>query len=204
VLATTVPPEVCTDTELLEAYQEQHVTGEPGFRWIKTPAAISPLWLEKPERIAALAMRTVVGLWMYAVIQRQVRLYLRAHDRPVPGNQGPTATPTAAVVFALLTPVMLVQFAIDNTPSFQVHGVQDYHLLVREAVGMDQAWYHGVVPGKKFAPVDPTPLNVGPTSCCPPLANTPLWNTVGASHLETSRCHASAPAAGAGPLAGHG
>src|SRR5499427_5900643 len=45
VLATTVSPEVCTDTELLEAYQEQHVTVEPGFRWIKNPAAISPVWL---------------------------------------------------------------------------------------------------------------------------------------------------------------
>jgi len=62
VLATTVPPEVCADTEMLQAYQEQNTTVEPGFRWIKNPAAISPVWLEKPERIAALAMLTVVGL----------------------------------------------------------------------------------------------------------------------------------------------
>ena len=47
---------VCTDAELLQAYQEQHITVEPGFRWIKNPATISPVWLEKPERIAALAM----------------------------------------------------------------------------------------------------------------------------------------------------
>src|SRR5215470_15839166 len=53
VLATTVRPEVCMDAELLQAYQEQHITVEPGFRWIKNPAAISPVWLEKPERIAA-------------------------------------------------------------------------------------------------------------------------------------------------------
>jgi transposase len=62
VLATTVSAEVCTDAEILQAYQEQHTTVEPGFRWIKNPAAISPVWLEKPERIAALAMLTVVGL----------------------------------------------------------------------------------------------------------------------------------------------
>jgi hypothetical protein len=110
------------------------------------------VWLEKPERIAALAMLTVVGLLVYAVIQRQVRLYLRDHDRHVPGNKGPTATPTAAVVVALFTPVMRVQCAIDNTPSFQVHGVQDYHLLVCDAVGIDQAWYHGVVPGQNSLP----------------------------------------------------
>src|SRR5215467_11395068 len=148
VLATTLRPEVCTDTEMLQAYQEQHITVEPGFRWIKNPAAISSVWLEKPERIAALAMLIVVGLLVYAVIQRQVRLYLRDHDRHIPGNKGPTATPTAAVVFALFTPVMLVHFAMDHTPSLQMHGVQDYHLLVCDAVGIDHTWYQGAAAGQ--------------------------------------------------------
>jgi transposase len=148
VLATTVPSEVCTDTALLQAYQEQHITVEPGFRWIKNPAALSPGWLEKPERIAALAMLTVVGLLVYAVIQRQIRLYLRAHDQQVPGNKGPTATPTAAVVCALFTPVMLVQFAVDNTPYLQAQGVQDYHRIICDAVGIDQAWYQGAATGQ--------------------------------------------------------
>ena len=43
VLATTVRPEGCTDAEMLQAYQEQQITVEPGFRWIKNPAAISPV-----------------------------------------------------------------------------------------------------------------------------------------------------------------
>ena len=152
VLATTVRPEVCTDTEMLQAYQEQHITVEPGFRWIKNPAAISPVWLEKPARIAALAMLTVVGLLVYTVIQRQVRLYLREHDQQIPGNKGLTATPTAAVVFALFTPVMLVHFAVDSTPSLQVHGVQDYHRIVCHAVGIDQAWYQGAATGQNSPP----------------------------------------------------
>jgi transposase len=156
VLATTVGPEGCTDAELLQAYQEQHITVEPGFRWIKNPAAISPVWLEKPERIAALAMLTVVGLLVYAVIQRQVRLYLRDHNQHIPGNKGPTATPTAAVVFALFTPVMLVQFVVENTTSLQVHGVQGQHLIVCEAVGIDLAWYQGAITGQNALP-RPTP-----------------------------------------------
>jgi transposase len=78
VLATTLRSAECTDVEMLQAYQEHHITVEPGFRWIKNPAAISPVWLEKPARMAAWAMLTVVGLLVYAVIQRQVRLYLRA------------------------------------------------------------------------------------------------------------------------------
>ena len=45
---------LCTSprAEVLQAYQAQNTTGEPGFRWIKNPAAITPVWLEKPERIA--------------------------------------------------------------------------------------------------------------------------------------------------------
>jgi transposase len=152
VLATTLRSEVCTDVEILQAYQEQHITVEPGFCWIKNPAAISPVWLEKPERIAALAMLTVVGLLVYAVIQRQVRLSLRDHHQQIPGNKGPTATPTAAVVFALFTAVMLVQLVVENTISLQGHGVQDYHLLICEAVGIDPAWYHGVATEQNSLP----------------------------------------------------
>jgi hypothetical protein len=53
VLATTVSAEGCMDVEILQAYQDQNTTVEPGFRWVKNPAAIAPVWLEKPERIAA-------------------------------------------------------------------------------------------------------------------------------------------------------
>jgi transposase len=141
VLATTVSAEACTDAEVLQAYQEQHTTVEPGVRWIKNPAAISPVWLEKPERIAALAMLTVVSLLVYSIIQRQVRLYLLTHAQQIPGNKGPTATPTAAVVLALFAQVSLVQFWIDDHEVAQGYGVQPYHLLICDALGLDHAWY---------------------------------------------------------------
>lgn len=141
VLATTVSPDVCSDAEILQAYQEQHTTVEPGFRWIKNPAAISPVWLEKPERIAALAMLTVLGLLVYAVLQRQVRLYLRTHAQQLPGNKGETATPTAAVVLSLFSPVVMVQFRLGTTEIHQMYGVQHYHLLVCDALGLDHTWY---------------------------------------------------------------
>jgi transposase len=141
VLATTVSPEVSTDTEILQAYQEPHTTVEPGFRWIKNPAAISPGWLEKPERIAALAILTVAGLLVYSIIQRQVRLDLRTHDQQLPGNKGTTATPTAAVVLALFAQVALVQFWIGKHEVVQVYGVQPHHLLICDALGLDHTWY---------------------------------------------------------------
>jgi transposase len=141
VLATTVSPETSTDAEILQAYQEQHTTVEPGFRWIKNPAAISPVWLEKPERIAALAMLTVIGLLVYSIIQRQVRLYLCTHDQQLPGNKGATATPTAAVVLALFAQVSMVQLVTGYQEVVQVSGIQPYHLLICDALGLDHAWY---------------------------------------------------------------
>lgn len=141
VLATTVDAEVCPDIDILKAYQDQNTTVEPGFRWIKNPAAIAPVWLEKPERIAALAMLTVLGLLVYSVIQRQVRLYLRTQAQQIPGNKGLTATPTAAVVLALFAQVALVQLWIDAQEVVQLSGVQPYHRLVCDALGLDASWY---------------------------------------------------------------
>src|SRR5262245_55870705 len=108
-----------------------------GFRWIKNPAAIAPVWLEKPERIAALAMLTVVGLLVYSIIQRQVRLYLRTHDQQLPGNKGTTATPTAAVVLALFAQVALVQLRLSDHEVAQVYGLQPHHLLICDILGLD-------------------------------------------------------------------
>jgi transposase len=141
VLATTVSAEGCTDVEILQAYQDHNTTVEPGFRWIKNPAAIAPVWLEKPTRIAALAMLTVLGLLVYSVIQRQVRLYLRTHDQQLPGNKGLTATPTAAVVLALFAQVALVRLWIEGQEVAQLSGVQPYHRLVCDALGLDSSWY---------------------------------------------------------------
>jgi transposase len=141
VLATTVPPEGGTDAEILQAYQDQNTTVEAGFRWIKNPAAIAPVWLEKPERIAALAMLTVVGLLVYSIIQRQVRLYLRTHDQQLPGNKGLTAAPTAAVVLALFAQVALIQLGIDDQQIEQIYGVQPHHLLLCDALGLNHSWY---------------------------------------------------------------
>jgi transposase len=141
VLATTVDAEVCPDADILQAYQDQNTTVESGFRWIKNPAAIAPVWLEKPERIAALAMLTVLGLLVSSVIQRQVRLYLRTRDQQIPGNKGLTATPTATVVLALFTQVALVQLWIDDQEVTQLSGVQPHHLLICDALGLDASWY---------------------------------------------------------------
>jgi hypothetical protein len=141
VLVPTVRAEVCSDAELLQAYQEQHTRVEPGFRWSKPPAAIAPVWLEKPERLAAVAMLTVIGWLVSSLIQRQVRLYLGSQAQQVPGNKGATAPPTAAVVLGLFAQVALVQFWLGEPELVQGYGGHPHHLLLCEALGLDHAWY---------------------------------------------------------------
>jgi len=48
-----VSAETCADAAILQVYQEQNTPVEPGFRWLKKPAALRHVWREKPERIAA-------------------------------------------------------------------------------------------------------------------------------------------------------
>jgi len=42
-----------TEAESLQAYHAHQSPVEPGWRWLKPPAAIAPVWLENPERMAA-------------------------------------------------------------------------------------------------------------------------------------------------------
>ena len=53
VLATPGAAAVGPDAAILQAYQDQNTTVEPGLRWIKHPAAITPVGLEQPARSAA-------------------------------------------------------------------------------------------------------------------------------------------------------
>jgi hypothetical protein len=103
--------------------------------WVDNPDG----WTPKCILYFPFVMRTVVGLLVYGLIQRQVRLYLQDHEQHVPGNKGPTDTPTAAVVLSLFTPVMMVQ--VDKTTVRQVYGWQNHHAMVCDALSIDRSWY---------------------------------------------------------------
>jgi len=136
VLATTIEESICSDAEIVRAYRDQTTTVERGFRWIKNPAAIHPVWLEKRERIAALAMLTVVGLLVYGLIQRQVRQYLEEHEETIPGNKGQTDIPTATVVFESFATLNRVEWSLDGQRIEQFSGWQAHHERVFLALGL--------------------------------------------------------------------
>jgi hypothetical protein len=97
-----------------------------------------PLLLEKPGRTRQEAPR---------------RWHGRRVTRPVAVEY---ADGRLAVEELRFLPVTLVHFAVDNTPLLQVHGIQDYHRIVCEAVGIDHAWYQGAAAGQN-SPLSTTP-----------------------------------------------
>jgi hypothetical protein len=141
VVATTIDEASGGDREIVQAYRDQTSTVERGFRWIKNPAAINPVWLEKRKRIAALAMLTVVGLLVYGLIQRQVRQYLQEHHASISGNKGETDTPTATVVFESFASVTWVELRVEGLTISQVHGWQVHHELICQALELDALIY---------------------------------------------------------------
>jgi hypothetical protein len=90
----------------------------------------------------------VRGLWVYSVIQRQVRLSLRPHAQQLPGHKGLTALPTAAVVWALFAHIALVQWWRDAQEVPHISGLQPHHRLVCHALGLDASWYTAPVAQK--------------------------------------------------------
>ncbi|ETX03897.1 MAG: hypothetical protein ETSY2_31905 [Candidatus Entotheonella gemina] len=141
VLAAAIDEASCGDPEIVQAYRDQTSTVERGFRWIKNPAAISPVWLEKRQRIAALAMLTVVGLLVYGLIQRQVRQYLAQHEATIPGNKGETDVPTATVVFESFATVTRVELSLEGITIAQIHSWQAHHGLICQALELDNIVY---------------------------------------------------------------
>jgi hypothetical protein len=107
ILVTPVSAEPCSDGEVFQTDQEPYMTVEPGCHELKNPAAISPVLLEHPHRVAGLARLMVGDLLVYSLIQRRVRLYLITQDQQVPAIPGETATPAAAAVFPLFPRVAL-------------------------------------------------------------------------------------------------
>src|SRR5918999_2394294 len=157
VLATTLDERSCGDVEIVQAYRDQTATVERGFRWIKNPAAISPVWLEKPKRIAALAMLTVVGLLVYGLIQRQVRQYLVQHEASIPGNKGLTGIPTATVIFESFATVMRVELTLEDMTSCQIQGWQAHHERICQALELDHSIYESPTTQENYPTVGKGP-----------------------------------------------
>jgi len=108
VLATKVlDTQHLSDADLLRAYKGQPAV-ELSCQWAKHPAAIAPIFLETPTRMAALGCVYRLALLVYTLVERQVRKSLAERRETLPDRPAPSQRPTARTVFQLMRHMAVV------------------------------------------------------------------------------------------------
>jgi len=117
------------DTRILDEYRHQHIIeGHTGFRWLKGPAAVAPMFLKTPRRIAALGLVFVLALMVRNYIQWTLRRRLAEEDETLPNmNDQPTNKPTTESAFRLLVHVAVVLIVVGGTVVQRLlHGLNEH------------------------------------------------------------------------------
>lgn len=110
ILATNQQVNGAAEEEhLLRAYKEQHSV-ERGFRFIKDPNVVaSSFFVQKPERVAALAFVMTCCLLVYTALEYRIRKALEKENKTIPDQKNkPTQKPTTRWVFQLFVGIHLL------------------------------------------------------------------------------------------------
>jgi len=84
--------------ELLTIYKDQHMV-ERNFGFLKDPVFVNALFLKSPRRIEALGLVLVLALMIWRLMERAMRLNLRATDSTITGWENrQTSRPTSLML----------------------------------------------------------------------------------------------------------
>jgi transposase len=141
VLATNgLDAQQLTDADRLQAYKGQPAV-ELSFKWAKNPAAIAPIFLETPTRIAALGCVYLIALLGSTLVERQVRNRLAERGETLPDRPAPSARPTARTVFQLMRNIAVVTIVWAGQLSRQVTTIGPVPLHVIGLLGYEASIY---------------------------------------------------------------
>jgi transposase len=141
VLATNVlDAQQLTDADLLQAYKGQPAV-ELSFKWAKNPAAIAPIFLETPTRIAALGCVYLIALLVYTLVERQVRKQLAERGDTLPDRPAPSSRPTARTIFQLMRNLAAVTIVWAGQRYRQVTPLNPVQLRVLNLLGYEESIY---------------------------------------------------------------
>jgi transposase len=141
VLATNVlDVRQLSDAELLQAYKGQPAV-ELSVKWAKNPAAIAPIFLETPTRIAALGCVYLIALLVYTLVERHVRKGLAARGETLPDRPAPSQRPTARTVFHLMRHIAVVTLQWAGQAHRHVTTLNAHQLHVIRLLGYDPSIY---------------------------------------------------------------
>ncbi len=104
-----------TDADMIDNYRNQYLC-EHSFAWLKSgsgPKGINPIYLETPKRIAALCFLYLIGLMVWTLIQRTVRMNLVKWKTGLPYHRNkPSSKITTRFFFELFPKLQTVTYRL--------------------------------------------------------------------------------------------
>ena len=117
---------------------------ERGFRWLKAPGQLAPVFLHTPSRVAALGFVFTLALLLYRLMQWQLRSNLEKTNTTIPGHHGrPTQKPTMAFVMNYFRNINVVHMETNAGNIRVVVGLLDIHHQVMKLLGVPPEVYSG-------------------------------------------------------------
>ena len=126
---------------MLVTYREKNNV-EEGFRWLKAPCQVAPVFLHTPHRIAALGLVFVIALAVWRLLQREIRQALAKHEGVIPGHNGTmTNKPTPLILQRLFERIQLITVTTSDGKLQVMRGVTDLHRHILYLLGLPPSLY---------------------------------------------------------------
>jgi transposase len=141
-----------SDEEMIDDYARQWRC-EHGFAWLKSQAAINPMFVQTPRRVAALCFIYCIALMIHTLIQRNIRRYLHEHGLGLPYRRNkPSPNITARFFYEIFRGVTSQVVSFGGQSERRIFGEDQWTALGLKAVGASRNAYHPVFakngPGK--------------------------------------------------------
>ncbi|MDP2317230.1 MAG: hypothetical protein Q8P41_30365 [Pseudomonadota bacterium] len=130
------------DARILAEYRHQGIVeGTTGFRWLKGPAAVSPMFLKTPTRMRALGLVMVLALMVRNYWQFQMRKAARDAGEKImhPFTKRPVSNLTAEMAMEHFGGMQALRLRIEGGPWRRVPGrLSEVALLILGYLGVSE------------------------------------------------------------------
>ncbi len=138
------------DASVLQAYRKQFlIEGHTGFRWLKSEAAVAPMFLKTPTRIRAMGLVLILALMVRNYIQFTLRANMRKRDLTLPHpftkKQETKLTTEMAFVWFAEIQAIHVSDALGQTVRVRPR-LREPARLIMELVGISELWFYDPPP----------------------------------------------------------
>ena len=126
-----------SDEQLLEAYKDQGVSVERGFRFLKDPLFYAEsLYLKLPQRIMALLMVMTLSLLIYSLAEMRIPAALKDNECSIWNQKNKkTDRPTIRWVFMIFEDVLLLYTRKGQSVEKKGMNIREEHRIVLRCLG---------------------------------------------------------------------